>query len=170
MFNKFSLFIIILSLITMCTLSPAAKAQKHEHSISANPIGLVFGVINATYENKLSKENSFTVSGYYWSYSSWNAFGVGGSYRWYIVDKHALEGFSFGPVVSLGFWSWDGNSIVNDNYDGGTSLSIGGEAAYKWIFGSFVVEPQVGFSINLIKINGLSYRGFGLGVNLGYAW
>lgn len=142
--------------------------QNYNQSIGANPIGLAFGLFNAKYEQQVSAENSFTAEVIYWNFAGWSAFGVGGSYRWYLFQESekALKGFSFGPYASVGFWSFE-----NATWGGGTSLAIGGEAAYKWVFdGGFMVEPIVNVNFNILNLDGLSYRPFGLGVILGYAW
>lgn len=152
----------------------AQKAAKRFHqSIGANPLGLAFGMLNATYEQQLKAKNSFTISGYYWSFLDWSAYGIGGSYRWYLFDKDTgkqpLEGFSAGPLVSFSTWSYDG--AFNSTFDGGINVAIGGEAGYKWVFGSgFMVEPIIQVSFGIISITGLDYQPFGAGVNLGYAW
>ncbi len=158
--------------VCLYTLLPGQSiAQPYSNSISANPIGLAFGVLNATYENKLSPTNSFTIFGLYYGYTDWAAFGVGGSYRWYLdinEGKRPIEGLSVGPMAEFGFWSWSGPSYITN--DGGASFAIGGEVAYKWVFNKFVVEPIVRLSIPVVKIHGLTYHSFGGGVNLGYAW
>lgn len=149
------------------------------HAISANPIGLAFGILNATYEHKVGTSNSFTVSGYRFSFATnWSAYGIGGSYRWYFnLDdgKKPIQGLSAGPLIAFGFWSWDGPDIYDpwgilDSYDGGTSVAIGGELAYKWVFSGFVVEPILALTFNAVDITGLSYQAYGVGVNLGYSW
>lgn len=151
-----------------------AQAQARDHSISADPLGLALGMLNATYEQRVGSTNSFTVYGSYWSISDWTAFGFGGSYRWYFNlndGKTPLEGLSAGPAVTIGFWDFGGYKIFNESY-GGTSIAIGGELAYKWIFNQFVVEPILRVNFNVTDVSGLgsTYRGYGLGVNLGYAW
>ncbi len=161
--------------ITLCALiclsTGRTAAQNYKNSISADPISLAWGFLNLTYENRIGATNSFTVFGSYWSYSNWTAFGIGGSYRWYfeIGDaKRPLQGLSAGPLVSFGFWDYATSSV--HSYSGGTSAAIGGELAYKWVFGGFVVEPILRLAFNLASISGLDYRAYGLGVNLGYAW
>jgi hypothetical protein len=166
--KKFFLLALAALLIFSATNLSAQKADKYTQAITANPIGLIFGYFNASYEFQVAPENTLTINGLYWGYSGWSAFGIGGSYRWYIVKedkKKIIEGFGFGPTASLGFWNYE-----NDGYSGGTSLSIGGVASYKWVFGGFVVEPLLVLSFNLMTIEGLAYNSFGLGCNLGYAW
>ena len=145
--------LIVALLIGMSNFAYSQKTvKKYNQSITANPVALAFGLFNITYEQQISKENSFTAFGSYWSFGDWTAVGLGGSYRWYLFqeDKRALEGFSF---------------------DGVTSLAVGGEAAYKFVFdGGFSVEPIIQLNINFLDISGLDYRPFSLGVNIGYAW
>lgn len=171
--------LLLVSVLSLAMLFSAveADAQKkvvknYKQSIGANPLGLAFGLLNATYEQQLSKNNSFTVSGLYWSIGSWTAWGLGGSYRWYLLQtdtgKRPLEGFSAGPLISFSSWSYDYDfDIVN--IDEGINVAIGAEAGYKWIFGSgFMVEPTVSVSFGLTGVG--DFTPFGLGVNLGYAW
>jgi hypothetical protein len=162
----------LIALALTCVPGQQAQAQARDHVISADPLGLAFGMLNATYEQKVGNSNSFTIFGSYWSYLSWTAYGFGGSYRWYFNlndGKAPLEGLSAGPMISVGVWDWGGISFIND-YSGGTSIAIGGELAYKWIFGQFAVEPILRLNFNVASISGLDYRAYGLGVNLGYAW
>jgi hypothetical protein len=142
--------------------------RNYNSSITANPIGLAFGVINATYENQIAEKNSYTLFANFWSFGGWSAFGVGGSYRWYypIDDELPITGLGFGPVAALEFWDYDGAI-----YNGGMTIAIGGEAAYKLVLdGGFTIEPIFRLAINVIGIKGLSYRPYSLGVNLGYSW
>ncbi len=169
---RLKLFVIILVAVFAIALpSKSLVAQSYNNAISANPIALAYGMFNATFESRMSAANSFTISGYYWSFGSWTAFGIGGSYRWYLKliqdNKKPLEGLSAGPALAVGFWKWDNTYY---NYGGGTSIAIGGEAAYKWVFDGFVVEPILQIMFNVANIQGLDYRPFGAGVNLGYAW
>jgi hypothetical protein len=173
-FMKLKLFVILLLAAFALSLpSKTLVAQSYNNAISVNPIALAWGMLNATYESRVAANNSFTVSGYYWGYSSWRAFGFGGSYRWYLKllqdQKKPLEGLSAGPAIAIGFWSWDGDTYFG-GYDGGTSIAIGAEAAYKWVFDGFVVEPIIQIMFNVASISGLEYKPFGAGVNIGYAW
>jgi hypothetical protein len=140
-------------------------AKAYTKSISGDPIGLIFGLFNVTYEFQTGPQNSMTIFGNYLFPTGWTALGLGASYRWYIVKekkKKIIEGFSFGPKAMFSYWG-------SDVDDGGIGFSIGGEAAYKWVFGGFVVEPIVNLMIPVVKYYGNSVY-FGLGVNLGYAW
>jgi multidrug transporter EmrE-like cation transporter len=170
--KKLYVFIFAITIILMTAsvqdLFGQRVVKNYNQSIGVNPIGLAFQFFNAKYEQQVTADNSFTVDVIYWGYATWTGFGIGGSYRWYLFQENdkALRGFSFGPAVSVGFWSAD-ESVYND----ATALNIGGEAAYKWVFeGGFMVEPYVSLTFNALSITGLNYQPFGLGVVLGYAW
>lgn len=168
-----TLLIAVLLLAILSTANTfAQKKVKYNQSISANPLGLLFGVFNANYEQQIAPKNSFTINGSYLSYQDWAAGSIGGSYRFYLLqeDVRAIQGFSFGPMAQIAFWSWGGPASYS--YEGGTVLYIGAEAAYKWVFsGGFMVEPilQLRFGVN--QLEGLGgFSSYALGVNLGYAW
>ena len=150
------------------------KAQSYSNSLSADPLGLAFGMLNATFESRVGAQNSFTLFGNYYTstyLADWTAFGFGGSYRWYfdINDgKRPIQGLSAGPFIAFSFWSWGGPSWIN--YDNSLAVAIGGEGAYKWVFGGFVVEPYLRLALPITKGDGITYRGYGLGCNLGFAW
>jgi len=169
--------------------APPDTGAAFTSAISLNPISLIFGLFDASYEFKLSKNNSLVVFGSYWDIDAgyWAAFGIGASYRWYLDvssvtkwnNKPMLEGFSVGPVASIGFWKWSGPSIIDpatganlNPYNGGVSFQIGGSAAYKWVFGGgWFVEPEITIWIPVASPSGFAgFSDFGLGGNLGYAW
>ncbi len=149
-----------------------STAAKYNQNVAANPLGLIFGVLNVSYEQQIQPKNSFTVSGSYYSFGDWVAGTIGGSYRFYMMqeDKRAIEGFSFGPLAQIAFWSWNGSEY--SSYEGGTVFYIGAEAAYKWVFSkNFSVEPIFSLFFPLNQVSGLGgFQSYGLGVNLGYAW
>jgi len=163
---------IILIAITTTTNVVAQKGIKYNQSISANPLGLLFGVFNVTYEQQIAPKNTFTINGSYFTYNDWSAGSIGGSYRFYLLqeDVRAIQGFSFGPMAEIAFWSWGGPGTFS--YEGGTVFYIGAEAAYKWVFsGGFMVEPLLQLRFGVNKLEGLGgFSSYGLGVNLGYAW
>lgn len=170
---KFKTIIVIIALtVVFAGTYQNANAQKkvmnYTKSISANPLFLAFGLLNATYEQQIAPTNSFTVFGSYSSFASWTAFGLGGTYRWYIMpdQEQPIKGLSAGPLVGFEMWSYE-----TDVYESSVSLAIGGEIAYKWVFdGGFTVEPVAQIKFNLLDVEGLTYRPVAVGVNLGYAW
>jgi len=150
----------------MLLFAQPQKAKSYTKSISADPISLIFGMFNVTYEFQTAPQNSWTIFGsYYFPSSSWTVLGAGASYRWYLLNSkktNIIEGFSFGPKAYISYWG-------SDISDGGVGFTIGGEAAYKWVFGGFTVEPIFNLLIPLVKYYGNSLN-VGIGVNLGYAW
>jgi hypothetical protein len=176
------LFAIMTIFCALFVASPKADAQlvhnqPGNYCISVDPFDLLISkTLNATYEIKMGSSNSLSIFGSYYNYSSsWSGFGIGASYRWYVnlfgENTKALEGFSFGPLASVGFWKYDAPKHTNFNYDNDVMFSIGIEAAYKWTFSkNFFVEPiaRIGFAVN--DVNGLGYDPVGGGINIGYTW
>jgi len=149
-------------MIFAATSASEAKGG-YSSAISGDALGLLFSnYLTITYEFTMSPQNSLSIFGTFYSSGGWDAFGVGASYRWYLIKSTGpiLEGFSFGPKAGLSFWSGNGD---------GTSFAAGGEAAYKWIFGGFVVEPILSLMIPF-QTYGHSGVYWVLGCNLGYAW
>ncbi len=163
--------------ICIASLSTPLKAA-YDNVISANPFTLInWGRFNVTFEHKIDKLNSFTVFIESYNtkyYNNWTGYGIGGSYRWYISpfndNKRSLEGFSFGPLAVLSFWESKYSDKYKYNYSG-QSLSIGGEAAYKWVWGGFALEPSLILMLDALTVdhrddkNHLSWN-----VKIGYAW
>lgn len=158
------------------TFALSNVSAQYSRAISVDPIDfLVSKVFNATYEHQLSEKNSFTVFASYYSYSEWwSAYGIGGSYRWYLTgvlndDKTPIEGLSVGPMAKISFWDYSGSDPLGV-IDGGSLIVIGAEAAYKFNFGNWFVEPilRLGFAVS--ELDYLGYDPLGGGVNVGYAW
>jgi len=175
--SKILVAIILLGIvITSADAQVTLKKKKYNESITFNPVSLVFGAFDVTYEKALSKDNSFTASLSYYSYDAWVGYNLGGSYRWYkpLDKRHIIEGFSFGPAINFTYWDYSpAIESASDAYDGGISVQIGGEIAYKMVIEKwFVVEPIAKFYLPLFSPDGLTdnFQYFGLGVNLGYGW
>ena len=154
------------------------KASKYVHDITIDPVSFLFGhTLYASYEQQIAATNSFTAFlGYYsltagyWSYSNIT---IGGSYRWYVKlfddKKKPFEGLSCGPFAAITIVSSTaeyGNAAVSGSY-----FTVGGEAAYKWLFDQWVVEPVIRIGFGLNKVSGFNdYSTVGGGLNLGYAF
>lgn len=171
-----------MTLLAMCcafiAFSDSSNAQERNHkgnySLSVDPGELLLkNVLNVTFEYKLSPKNSFTVVGSYYNYNEWwKAYGIGGSYRWYIdlfkEGKNGLNGFSVGPMLRASWWNFDYNGYTGDTE---TLVAIGAEAAYKWVFsGGWTVEPILRLSFGVSEISSLGYEPIGAGINVGYTW
>lgn len=152
-----------------------AAVEDYDQAIMANPISLLFGWFNAAYEVQVTTNNSLVVNGYYFSlFDYWTAFGVGASFRWYFdafnTGVTPIEGLGVGPLVRLEFWTYDdaGGPFA---YDGGTGISIGGEAVYKWVWGGFVLEPGLNVTFGVADVEGLGdISPVGAQLAIGYAW
>ena len=170
--NFFTL--VIAFVFTAATLGHAASYTTSKGAaISIDPIDLINGRVNLTYEKKLGANNSLTINGSYWSWASWlSAFGVGASYRWYIdpfdEGKTTMNVLSVGPRADFFFWSYD-LSYVDHTY---TTFAIGAEVNYKWTFSDkWIVEPTLKLMIPVKKESGYDYyNNYGFGVNLGMAF
>ncbi|MCL2039285.1 MAG: hypothetical protein FWG85_02520 [Bacteroidetes bacterium] len=175
--NRFITLLIVFT-FAAATLTTTTNAAEYTTSkskvVSVDPLDLINGRINATFENKMSAKNSFTVNASYWSYWDWlSAMGIGGSYRWYIdpfeEGKSALNGLSLGPRVDMFYWS--SNFEYDDPW---VTLAIGAEVNYKWAFGDggkWSVEPTIKFMFPVVKGKKYTYyTNYGFGVNLGYAF
>jgi hypothetical protein len=174
---KMFLMMVFLLITINSVNSNAQQRGTYDNAITANPLGLIFGVFNAQYEFQTSGNNSFLIRGNYWTpgvaFAGWTAYGVGASYRWYIdpfnQGTRPIEGFNFGPAVAVDFWSWDDDPFFN--YDGGAAFRIGAEASYKWVFGGFAVEPGLNLMFSASNVEGLgTLSALGLLFNIGYAW
>lgn len=161
-----------------------------EHIITANPIGLIFGYINAHYEMAVGKGNGLGFNGGLNFYGaagwSWFGFSAGAEYNWYF-QQHALNGWFAGPMAGISMISIN---YEYDAYDASLNLvtkkesasafgfQLGGKGGYRWIWdGGFTLDVQGGiiYTISGAVTLGGSTAPFGgvgpaLGVNLGYAW
>lgn len=171
------LLTLIVVALAMISISASADYTTNKTSvISVDPLDLInAGRINAIYETKFGNaNNSLTINGSYWSWSEYgSAIGAGVSYRWYLdpfkEGKKALNGLSLGPRLDYYYWTWDFFAGYSDySY---STLAIGGEVNYKWVFDNqWVVEPNIKFGIPILKESGGSYTSYGFGLNLGYAF
>lgn len=160
-------------------------SQNYRNAITLNPVGFfAVGDANANiqYENALSGENSFIVripiiirdiSTYPVS-----AFGIGGSYRWYLPPNRAIVGVWVAPAIDILFLKW---KYLNkeESYVSKTLINIWGEVGHKWIFEQYVIEPFFGLGLGIgeaqakDKKTSLNYGNgilWQLGVSLGYSW
>ncbi len=178
------LLVLIIAAISFGPTTSTLMAQKStcNEAITIEPLNfLLNSVVNAKYEQKLSPTNSFTVGALiaYRTTSgstsgSWLGLGIGGSYRWYYdlfkTRQKALQGFSVGPRGTITYYSFSGDHNVKD--DNTTVLTIGGEAMYKWVWDSFVLETGITLDFPVFGHNDLtwSYGSFGLNAAIGYGW
>lgn len=172
--NKQLFFIII----AMCFVGIAdtSFAQQYKQAIMTDPLDLInTSRFNIRYEQMLTKKNSFTAELVYdYNYNNVHGFVVGAAYRWYFrnlfpdVKTSGIEGLIVAPYARLGIYR---HKLNTNNYDNDLGLEIGGEVAYKWVFGGFAVEPIIRLGIGA---TGPEYYNKGFhpwpGVSIGYAW
>ncbi|MCK5741264.1 MAG: DUF3575 domain-containing protein [Chlorobi bacterium] len=169
--------LILVALIMTVPSQNVEAAKKGAKSVnSVVSLGLGINTIDIMYEKRMSKYNSFTAKvEYYHRYENWNGYGLKASYRWYIKDiiqdgKNPLEGLSAGPFARYTMWSYSADNL-HASFDGGSSMAIGGEVSYKWLFeGKWTVEPLVEIGLSLTDPEGFGTMSpFGLTVSIGYA-
>jgi hypothetical protein len=156
--------------------------EERDSDITVNPLGLVFGLGNATYERALSRENSWLVGANFGSYgvtdNRLTILGAMGAYRWWFNGRKALSGWYAGPEVKIETVTW-AFGVDNSNYNATASFfGGGGQGGYQWVF-------RNGFTLNLglnldfmagslsTNITGAPTPGFGglcAGANLGLGY
>ena len=170
-------------MIAMIAVGFTAYAQKNV--VKANPLGLVFGVADFSYERAISDKTSFEIGV---SYSgadvttpsekiSTSAIGGEGKFKFYFSsDKDAPRGWYAAPFASYSVASASDNAGIDVGY---STFSGGALAGYQWVFGGgdsgFALDLNFGaqyMSVSATENTTVSIDGFlpRLGVSLGYAW
>ncbi len=159
----------------------AVKAQDVSGVIKVNPLGMAFGVFNATYEKPMSESSSLTVGASFFSWKNLNISGIGGrlGYRLYFSNSStAPEGLFVSPVLDLNSYSYD---YYTYNDDGSTKIekqsvfSVGGgvQGGYQWVWDSGVaLDLFFGYGYRAAKFENYDYSGGYpmLGLAVGYAF
>ncbi len=167
---------IITLLLTLFLTTPAIANELPKQVLSANPLGLVFGIMNLEYERTIDQKSTWSVRGLYWGADDegweWTAFGLGGSYRRYFASNAPKGGYWGAGIDSL--------SISADYVDeSGSSVFFipKVEIGYQWLLGNTVainLGGDVRYVIGTLDIAGEKFpvSGFGIGLKLalGYAW
>jgi hypothetical protein len=167
-------------LFTLGVFLAAAAHATPRHSITVQPIGLLFGIGNVEYEGMISNNNAWAARLDFFSLGlgDWNTsgIGVGASYRFFPIKKiRAPRGLWFGPAVDI----MNVSSKYLGQTNGSAFVSILGEIGYKWLFGNevaFVVSPfaDLGYTVGSLRIGDstLPWGGFtfGLGCSIGIAF
>jgi len=161
----------------------SSKAQ--ENVVKVNPLGLLFGAAQVSYEKALNEESAFEIS---IAFASVNAsvdgtdskatgFGAEAKYKFYFSSSHdAVRGWYAAPVVNYN------SATAKSGGSKGTVAFFGGGAVagYQWVFGG----ADTGFALDLNlgaqyiststsgDISGLNISGVlpRLGLGLGYAF
>jgi hypothetical protein len=137
--------ILVSATIFLPKIGFSQRASQWNNNIAIDFVDFpINNVFHGQYEGKLSSETSFNVRAEYVTKSTIDkenpttALGFGGGFRFYMLDSRALSGFSVAPSVDVYFFKNSGT----DRHS--VLFAVGADAAYKFFFGQFTVEPTVG--------------------------
>lgn len=162
------LFVLVLSFVSL-------MATAQTQTVKLNPLGVVFGLYNASYESALSDKGSYQVGANFYSYKLFEqkttGFGVEGGYRHYF--REVLKGPYVFPRVGFA----QNSTKVNGESASFSQANIGATIGWQWLFGSgFVFDLGVGYGYNFVIVKADSItndynRGLPrFGFSLGYAF
>ncbi len=139
--------------------------------LAIDPLALVQNnLLEAQYEFSLDEASSLAIRGEFITKGSYthdySAVGFGGEWRFYVTSDHAVKGLNVGPAADIYFFN---NTTFNKS---STILAIGGDAAYKFLFGGLAIEPQVSLRIGMLGDEIPNYKTtyFYGSIYFGYAW
>ncbi len=134
-------------IISLVFVGFAFSLNAQTNVLKTNPLGLAFGNFNATYERVLGTSSSILFRGQYmyrFLGVKVNMGGVGLGYRYYITHakKPVPGGFYVNPQAALSFGSvYDDNDVATS----GSTIGIGAELGYQWVWESgFVLDLGIG--------------------------
>jgi len=105
---------------------PAAPLP-HQQTLSTNPFGLMFELINAEFERTMTPRTTWGVSGSYFGLSDLDYVNGNVMFRFY-PQGTALRGFFIG--------SRTGVFRVDNDVDAGLFFGMGFEIGYNWLLGA----------------------------------
>jgi hypothetical protein len=173
-----------LNLVTVFILLGFIGASAQQNVVKINPVGLLFGSAELSYERVLSNKSSVELSlaysrsnvGFSTGEEKATGFGVEGKYKFYVsASKNAPRGFYAAPVLT-----YASSKAERGTLKGKVSYLAGGAiAGYQWVFGSeseFSIDLNAGVQYVSASVSGdvLSASIDGiipkLGIGFGYAW
>ncbi len=144
--------------LALCILVAAlnVNAQNGKNVIKVNPLGLLFGIADLTYERGLNENSSFEIAPQYGGFSvgslKYSTIGLGANYKYYSSGE-AVKGFYLSPGI---FYS--SGTVKEDDTFSGTSSSINAtNYGIKAVFGKQWIWDS-GFTLDLN--GGLGYQSF----------
>ncbi|PHN05016.1 DUF3575 domain-containing protein [Flavilitoribacter nigricans] len=148
--------------IVFCFGCASVSAQS---LIKANPFGLAFGVLNASYEKFVSENASFTLRANFYSRKlagvRFTGFGAGGGYRFYLSNSERPKGLYVGPIANIATISTD-----DDDVSSYALITIGGVIGYQLrLSDRFYLDFNVGPTYGIITGKGIDddFDAFGAG-------
>jgi len=141
--NIFLLFI----LTSFCALTTQAQ---EDQNIKLNPLPLIIGSINMSYEQAINDGFAIQVNPGYWTgfeidNDDFTGFQLGVEGRFYISkDSVAPDGIYAGPYVNYTNLSLDDEDV--------TLFAVGGEFGHQWIYDSgFVLDLNIGGGVTSVN-------------------
>ena len=136
------------------------QANAQTQVVKTNPLGMAFGIFNASYEFQTGDTNSVEVGAAFINILGVNGYSIDGRYKFYFGDE-ALRG-----VYAAPFASYTGV----DTYGFAT---IGGVGGYQFIFGDsdtgFALDLYAGLRYNMMPDTSDTTFGNGVGATFGIA-
>ncbi|MDI9319796.1 MAG: DUF3575 domain-containing protein [Phycisphaerales bacterium] len=156
------------------------NAQDVSNVVKVNPLGLLFGTANATYELKIGANSSVGINLLYSNFKfgdfKYSAIGGGGEYRYYFSED-PLEGWYLGGAAGFQAGKLKVDGSESANY---TSITAGALGGRQWVWNSgFLIDlgltlgyVSITYQDDFSGISGLKASGIGIGgrFGLGYAF
>jgi hypothetical protein len=150
----------LIILLLISTMGLATRLQAQTQVIKANPLALLFGGANVSYERMISDQSSIigTVGFQYQSFGAEvSTYSLKAGYRYYLKneDKTPPVGLFINPEVSYGFgkYSFFGSELEMN------MITAGAQFGHQWIWDNgFALDLGVG--LQYVTIGG-DIRGFG---------
>lgn len=165
--------------VAVAFVSFIAKAQ--DNVVKVNPLGLVIGVFNVSYEKAINESGAIEVGANYFNWKNLDLSGMGGevAYRIYFSKNNdAPEGIYGAPFINVNsmkykYTTLDSNFIPVEKDDSAVGFGGGVKGGYQWIFDSgLALDLFFGYGYTSVKFDEAAYDYSGgvprLGVALGY--
>ncbi|MFP4164096.1 MAG: hypothetical protein ACLFVE_08960 [Chitinispirillaceae bacterium] len=158
--------------ICLCFIS-STVAQQKQNLITANPLGLLFGAVNAEYQRGVSDNAAFGVYGTYWNVPAFgiNAVGAGVSMNFY--TNSLFKGWFFRPGADVGSFSYSYEDEYGESIDESVvAFGMTGIGGYRWTWTTFSLALGAGASASIGEFEGINYGGFGFTamLDMGFAF
>jgi len=173
--------------VALLAIFAFSSVNAQQNVVKVNPLGLIFGATQLSYERAVSEKGAFEISAAYVNLDATfsssiddvglSGFGVEGKYKFYFSSENdAPRGWYAAPLAQYSSISGDSGS------ESGKISAIGGGAVagYQWVFGGgdtgFALDLNLGAQYTSVSISGdisgTSLDGVlpRLGLSLGYAF
>ena len=176
-----------LLLITVLALFAMPNTQAQENVVKVNPLGLLFGAAQLSYERVIGDNSSVELSLSYLTLkgtlgtstdeTTVNSFGVEGKYKLYLSSSYdAPRGWYTAPVLNYSKAKFELDPFSGET----TAIGAGLLGGYQWVFGGndsgFALDLNFGAQYLSVKTSGdltnINLQGVlpRLGLSIGYAF